>query len=155
MIRLAVERGEPAAVRYCRGTLPEGEGEEPVAFGKWATLHPATDVVILAAGPLVEIARRVAEQQNCGLVEARFFRPLDYGLLDELRRTGCKLIVAEENVAALSLYVASYCPELTVRPLCLPDGPMPQATVARQRTLGGIDEAAMTRAVEELRGIHG
>ena len=155
MIRLAVERGEPAAVRYCRGTLPEGEGEEPVAFGKWATLHPATDVVILAAGPLVEIARRVAEQQNCGLVEARFFKPLDYGLLDELRRTGCKLIVAEENVAALSLYVASYCPELTVRPLCLPDGPMPQATVARQRTLGGIDEAAMARAVEELRGFHG
>ena len=97
----------------------------------------------------------MAEQLDCGLVEARFYKPLDYELLDELRQKGCKLVVAEENVAALSLYVAAYCPELTVRPLCLPDGPMAQATVARQRTLGGIDEAAMMQAVQELRGSNG
>jgi 1-deoxy-D-xylulose-5-phosphate synthase len=155
MIRLAVSRGEPAAIRYCRGTLPEGEGEAPVIYGKWATLRPASDVVIVAAGPLVAIARRVADQLDCGLVEARFYKPLDFALLDELRQKGCKLVVAEENVAALSLYVAAYCPELTVRPLCLPDGPMPQATVARQRTMGGIDEAAMIEAVRELRRIDG
>ena len=155
MIRLAVSRDEPATIRYCRGTLPEGQGEAPVAYGKWATLRPVSDVVILAAGPLVQIARQVAEQLDCGLVEARFYKPLDYELLDELRQKGCKLVVAEENVAALSLYVAAYCPELTVRPLCLPDGPMAQATVARQRTLGGIDEAAMMQAVQELRGSNG
>ena len=155
MVRLAVERGEPAAIRYCRGTLPEGGDEEPVTYGKWVTLRPAADVVIVAAGPLVEIARQVAEEQDCGLVEARFYKPLDYALLDDLRKRGCKLVVAEENVAALSLYVAAYCPELVVRPLCLPDGPMPQATVARQRTLGGVDAAAMAQAVRELRGIHG
>ena len=155
MIRLAVSRGEPAAIRYCRGTLPEGGGEAPVVYGKWTVLRPVSDVVILAAGPLVQIARQVAEQLDCGLVEARFYKPLDYELLDELRRKGCKLVVAEENVAALSLYVAAYCPELTVRPLCLPDGPMAQATVARQRTLGGIDEAAMIQAVQELRGSNG
>ena len=155
MVRLAVERGEPAAIRYCRGTLPEGGDEEPVTYGKWVTLRPASDVVIVAAGPLVEIARQVAEEQDCGLVEARFYKPLDYALLDDLRKRGCKLVVAEENVAALSLYVAAYCLELVVRPLCLPDGPMPQATVARQRTLGGVDAAAMAQAVRELRGIHG
>ena len=155
MIRLAVSRDEPAAIRYCRGTLPEGGGAAPVVYGKWTVLRPVSDVVILAAGPLVQIARQVAEQLDCGLVEARFYKPLDYELLDELRRKGCKLVVAEENVAALSLYVAAYCPELTVRPLCLPDGPMAQATVARQRTLGGIDEAAMIQAVQELRGSNG
>ena len=155
MVHLAVERGEPAAIRYCRGTLPEGGDEEPVTYGKWVTLRPAADVVIVAAGPLVEIARQVAEEQDCGLVEARFYKPLDYALLDDLRKRGCKLVVAEENVAALSLYVAAYCPELVVRPLCLPDGPMPQATVARQRALGGVDAAAMAQAVRELRGIHG
>lgn len=155
MVRLAVERGEPAAIRYCRGTLLEGAGEEPVIYGKWVTLRPATDVVIIAAGPLVEMARRVAKEQNCGLVEARFYKPLDHELLDQLRKQGAKLVVAEENVAALGLYVAAYCPELTIRPVCLPDGPMPQATVARQRALGGVDEAAMIRAIQELRGIHG
>ena len=155
MVRLAVERGEPAAIRYCRGTLPEGAGEEPVSYGKWVTLRPNADVVIIAAGPLVQTARQVAEAMDCGLVEARFYKPLDHALLNQLRAQRCKLIVAEENVAALSLYVAACCPELTVRPLCLPDGPMPQATVARQRTLGGIDEAAMKKAVEELRTIHG
>ena len=155
MIRLAVSRDEPAAIRYCRGTLPEGGGAAPVVYGKRTVLRPVSDVVILAAGPLVQIARQVAEQLDCGLVEARFYKPLDYELLDELRRKGCKLVVAEENVAALSLYVAAYCPELTVRPLCLPDGPMAQATVARQRTLGGIDEAAMIQAVQELRGSNG
>ena len=155
MVRLAVSRGEPAAIRYPRGTLPEGQGEEPVVYGRWVTLRPAADVVIVAAGPLVKLARQVAEELDCGLVEARFYKPLDYELLNELRRKGCKLVVAEENVAALSLYVAACCPELTVRPLCLPDGPMPQATVARQRTRGGIDEATMRAAVKELRTIHG
>lgn len=155
MVRLALSRSEPAAIRYPRGTLPEGAGEEPVIYGKWVTLRPAKDVVIVAAGPLVSIALQVAEELDCGLVEARFYKPLDCALLDELRKQGCKLLVAEENVAALSLYVAAYCPELTVRPLCLPDGPMPQATMARQRTMGGIDENAMRQAVKELRGIHG
>ena len=155
MVRMAVERGEPSVIRYCRGTLPEGAGEEPVEYGKWATLRPAADVVILAAGPLVDIAQPVAETMDCGLVEARFYKPLDHALLDDLKAKGCKLIVAEENVAALGLYVAAYCPELMVRLLCLPDGPMPQATVARQRAMGGIDEAAMRKAVEEIRSIHG
>lgn len=155
MIRLAVERGEPAAIRYPRGTLPEGAGEEPVAYGKWAVLRPFRDVVIVAAGPLISIARPVAEKLDCGLVEARFYKPLDHALLDDLRKTGCRLLVAEENVAALSLYVAAYCPELMVKPLCLPDRPVPQATVARQRTLGGVDEAAMICAVQELRAFHG
>ena len=99
------------------------------------------------------IARRVADQLDCGLVEARFYKPLDFALLDELRQKGCKLVVAEENVAALGLYVAAYCPELKVRLLCLPDGSMPHASVARQRTLGGIDEAAMERAVQQMRAL--
>jgi len=153
MVRLAVERREPAAIRYCRGTLPEGEGEEPVTFGRWATLIPPRDVVIIAAGPLVPLARRVAERTGCGLVDARFLKPLDHALLDDLRRRGCRLIVAEESVAALGLYVSACCPELRVRLLCLPDGSMPQASVPRQRTLGGIDEAAMERAVEQMRAL--
>ena len=153
MVRLAVERQEPAAIRYCRGTLPEGDGEEPVVYGRWATLIPPTDVVIIAAGSLVPMVRRVAERTGCGLVEARFLKPLDYDLLDRLREQRCKLIVAEENVAALGLYVAAYCPELKVRLLCLPDGSMPHASVARQRTLGGIDEAAMERAVQQMRAL--
>ncbi len=153
MVGLAVARGEPAAIRYCRGTLPQGEGEEPVAYGKWAVLRPETDVVIIAAGALVQEARAVAEELSCGLVEARFYKPLDYELLDALRRQGSKLVVAEENVAALSLYVAGYCPELMVKPLCLPDGAVVQATVDRQRTLGGIDRQAMKAAVLALRAV--
>ena len=153
MVGLAVARGEPAAIRYCRGTLPQGEGEAPVAYGKWAVLRPETDVVIIAAGALVQEARSVAEELSCGLVEARFYKPLDYELLDALRRQGSKLIVAEENVAALSLYVAGYCPELMVKPLCLPDGAVVQATVDRQRTLGGIDRQTMKAAVLALRAV--
>ena len=153
MVGLAVARGEPAAIRYCRGTLPQGEGEAPVAYGKWAVLRPETDVVIIAAGALVQEARAVAEELSCGLVEARFYKPLDYELLDALRRQGSKLVVAEENVAALSLYVAGYCPELMVKPLCLPDGAVAQATVDRQRTLGGIDRQAMKAAVLALRAV--
>ena len=153
MVGLAVTRGEPAAIRYCRGTLPQGEGEAPVAYGKWAVLRPETDVVIIAAGALVQEARAVAEELSCGLVEARFYKPLDYELLDALRRQGSKLVVAEENVAALSLYVAGYCPELMVKPLCLPDGAVAQATVDRQRTLGGIDRQAMKAAVLAVRAV--
>ncbi|MBQ7278029.1 MAG: 1-deoxy-D-xylulose-5-phosphate synthase [Clostridia bacterium] len=150
MLRLALNRNEPAAIRYGRGAMPEGAQEE-IPFGKWKQLLPPEDVTIIAAGPLVHQALPVAKGLSCGLICARFYKPLDYALLDDLRRRGTKLLVAEENVAALSLYVAAYCPELQVLPLCLPDGPMAQATVERQRTLGGIDEQAMQRAVSALR----
>lgn len=150
MLRLALNRNEPAAIRYGRGAMPEGAQEE-IPFGKWKQLLPPEDVTIIAAGPLVHQALPVAKGLCCGLICARFYKPLDYALLDDLRRRGTKLLVAEENVAALSLYVAAYCSELQVLPLCLPDGPMAQATVDRQRTLGGIDEQTMQRAVSALR----
>ena len=155
MIHLAIERKEPSAIRYCRGTLPEGDNGKPVVYGKWVTLRPVTDVAILASGPLLESARRVAEKMDCGLVETRFYKPLDYALLDELRAKGCKIVVAEENVAALGLYVSAYCPELVVKLVCLPDRPIPQATVLRQRIMGDIDDASMMRTIEELRATNG
>ena len=151
MLAMAIERNEPAAIRYNRGALPPGEEEtEPLQYGKWRVLLPVQPVTVIAAGVLVQEAREAAKNCGCGLIEATFYKPLDYALLDELRAQGASLLVAEENVAALGLYVSAYCPELKVKTFCVPDRIVPQASVERQRVLCGIDEKAMEEALKSL-----
>ena len=143
-------------VRALRGDAPEAQAAVRAC--------PAHTLTVVGETKTVEEILRVClqdqpfyEDSGGGVTlsggEALMWPDFCVELLDALRRQGSKLVVAEENVAALSLYVAGYCPELMVKPLCLPDGAVVQATVDRQRTLGGIDRQAMKAAVLALRAV--
>lgn len=151
MLSMALEREEPAAVRYCRGTLPAKGYEAPIAFGKWLTVRPATDAVILATGTLLPIAEEVSARCGAGLVHMRFLSPMDTELLATLKRNGTRILVLEESIEAIAPRVALACSPCVVRSLAIPNQPVAQGTVAQQRSRFGLTAEGVEAALRELR----
>jgi len=101
----------PIAVRYPRGSGPSIPMIEdpakitPIEIGSWERLREGEDAVILAIGsmvyPALEAAEKLAaEDLSVEVVNARFAKPLDEKMLDDLlTRHRCWLTV-EENVLA-------------------------------------------------------
>lgn len=104
MLRMSVRMDGPLAIRYPReGSEGVKLPETDIEIGKFEVLHSTmSDMVLLAAGErCLNIARRVLERaQNEGLdftlVNARFVKPLDEGLLSSLKAH--TVITIEDNV---------------------------------------------------------
>ena len=104
MLRMSVQMDGPLAIRYPReGSEGAEKPENAIEIGKFEILHSTTsDIVFLAAGErCLNIARRVLKRaQNEGLdftlVNARFVKPLDEGLLSSLKAH--TVITIEDNV---------------------------------------------------------
>ena len=104
MLRMSVQMDGPLAIRYPReGSEGVKLPETDIEIGKFEVLHSTmSDIVLLAAGErCLNIARRVLKRaQNEGLdftlVNARFVKPLDEGLLSSLKAH--TVITVEDNV---------------------------------------------------------
>ncbi len=104
MIKTCLTHDGPATVRYPRGTsLGVRMDPEPVTLpiGKGELLRDGTDVAIVAVGVMVWQAMKAAERLeqdgiSAAVVNARFVKPLDAGLLAEVARRVRCLVTAEE-----------------------------------------------------------
>ena len=150
MLAMALSREEPAAVRYCRGTLPDMGVGKPVAYGKWEWMTPLCGTVLIAHGTMVPFAHWVAKKRGLCMLNARFLRPLDTEALDMVRERGARVLVIEENVRCLGADVAAYLETAHVRTLCIPDTFVPHATVNEQRGWYDLNEAGIERAIAAL-----
>ncbi len=96
--------GGPVAVRYPRGNAL-GVPKEPmkeIAIGKGETLRHGADVAIVAIGKMVSIAVESAEllEQHgisAEVVNARFAKPLDTELLNDLNERFDKIVTVEDG----------------------------------------------------------
>lgn len=150
MLKMALQRGEPAALRYNRGTLPQGDPVSDLEYGKWKILMAPAAVTVIAAGVMVPLCRRALEGLGCGLVQARFYKPLDEEMLRLLDTPGQQLLVVEENAPALGPAVAAFCREAQVTLLNTGDAAVPQGTVEEQRRWCGLDKDAVRTVAEAL-----
>ena len=150
MLKMALQRGEPAALRYNRGTLPQGDPVSDLEYGKWKILRAPAAVTVIAAGVMVPLCRRALEGLGCGLVQARFYKPLDEEMLRLLDTPGRQLLVVEENAPALGPAVAAFCKEARVTLLNTGDAAVPQGTVEEQRRWCGLDKDAVRMVAEAL-----
>lgn len=139
MLELALERGEPAAVRYSRGCLMQAVSPVPVEKGKWEIIEPIAEQTVIAAGTMVAVAMPVARKLGAGLVNARSLKPLDTELLEKIKKTAKRVIVMEENADCLGVRVAAELSPVPVTRMCVPDEPVPHACVARQRDRCGLN----------------
>ena len=95
----------PAAVRYPRGNAP-GENIEKntntIELGKAKILElkESSKVAILSFGSLLDISEEVAKEIDATLIDMRFVKPLDEGLLRELSTSHDLFVTVEENVIA-------------------------------------------------------
>ncbi|HZA59458.1 MAG TPA: 1-deoxy-D-xylulose-5-phosphate synthase [Solirubrobacterales bacterium] len=107
MLRTALAHdGGPVAFRYPRGAAegaPMPDAPKEIEIGKGEMLLPGDRIALLGYGYGVQVALRAAEVlRNKGLeptvADARFAKPLDGELAEELAATHELLITIEENV---------------------------------------------------------
>jgi 1-deoxy-D-xylulose-5-phosphate synthase len=151
MLDLAISRGEPAAIRYPRGSLMQAVSSLPVEKGKWEILEPLAEQTVIATGPMVSVALPVARKLGAGLVNARTIRPMDEEMLERIKRTAKRVIVMEECVECLGLRVSAALSPTPVIRMCVPDLPIRQACVGQQRDRCGLNAETLERRLREYR----
>jgi 1-deoxy-D-xylulose-5-phosphate synthase len=95
----------PVAIRYPRGSAAGVQMKEHfdlIEIGKSELLKSGTDAAVVALGNMVSPAAGAVEMLsesgiNCELINARFAKPLDYEMLDNLAQRFSKVITVEEN----------------------------------------------------------
>lgn len=109
MVNTALDyNGGPIAMRYPRGN---GYGIEMdrtldlIPIGTWEVLRPGTDAAILTFGTTIPMALEAAEQLaaqgiDVRVVNARFIKPLDTEMLDQLFAESMPIMTLEEAVLA-------------------------------------------------------
>lgn len=150
------------AIRYPRGSGPGASIEEAlskpelVQIGKAEVLREGKDANIYALGSMVPAAEDAAERLgkmgiSCGVVNARFVKPVDREMVERLLEVG-PLLVVEENspVGGLGeavLDVVGAAGKHDIGRLTLPDAFIPHGSQAKMRELLGMTADEMVRRI--------
>jgi 1-deoxy-D-xylulose-5-phosphate synthase len=164
LLASALTYNTPAAIRYPRGEglgIPlEGE-PELIPRGQWEWLEPGEQTVVLAVGnmvtPAVQAARLLkAEGISVAVINARFIKPLDQALLQELAGRYPLLFTVEENVllggfgsAVLEALQRLGKTGNRIRSLGIPDRFITHGSPRELRRLYGLDTEGIIQAIRE------
>jgi 1-deoxy-D-xylulose-5-phosphate synthase len=165
MLFTALEHDGPVAVRYPRGAGRGVSLSEPltaIEIGSSETLREGSDVAIVAIGatvmPACEAADLLAQQSiDATVVNARFAKPLDEGMLRDLARDFNHVFTVEENVliggfgsAVLEYYERAGITNVAVHRLGIPDRFIDHATQSQQRRELRIDATGIAEQVRTV-----
>ncbi|MDP1928699.1 MAG: 1-deoxy-D-xylulose-5-phosphate synthase [Thiobacillus sp.] len=148
----------PSAVRYPRGSGNGAviePGLDPFEVGKGILRRSGLEVALIAFGSLVKPALAAAEALDASVVDMRFVKPLDMGLLLELAQSHRLLVTLEENAVAggAGAGVAEALAELGITVpilhLGLPDRFIEHGDVSAMLADCGLDPAGIEHAVRQ------
>ena len=161
----------PIALRYPRGegtgvALPD-EGK-PIEIGKGRTICEGSRIALLSYGArladCLEAARQLEERGlSTTVVDARFAKPLDSGLILDLARSHDALITIEEGaIGGFSAQVMGllathglFDSGLRFRPIYMPDAFLAHDTPANQVATAGLDAKQILATSLQVLGIEG
>lgn len=107
MLRWALKKGTPVAIRYPRGgdTIDNIDGLKNIEFSKWEVLDEGKDdkIAIIACGKMTQhsiLTKNLLNKEGIypKLINATFIKPLDEGVLQELVNDGYDIITVEDNI---------------------------------------------------------
>ncbi|GLB58136.1 1-deoxy-D-xylulose-5-phosphate synthase [Cytobacillus sp. NCCP-133] len=107
MVKTAIDYNDgPIAMRFPRGNgigVPMDDKLKAIPIGTWEVLREGNDAAILTFGTTIQMAMKAAEQlekQGCSVkvVNARFIKPLDEKMLQELFAENMPVLTIEEAV---------------------------------------------------------
>ena len=152
MLEFAVHAAGPCAIRYPKGTAYQGleEFDSPIRFGKSE----------VSVGSMTEVCEQVCKElknkgENPTFVNARFVKPLDTELLDELAKDHKLFVTVEENVrnGGFGEHVAAYMeachPEVRVLPIAIWNRFVEHGEIASLRAKIGLSAPDILDAIEE------
>jgi 1-deoxy-D-xylulose-5-phosphate synthase len=158
MLYTATTLSAPSAVRYPRGTGPG----VPICADMAALLvgraqlkrEGRSGLAILAFGPLVEPARKIAERLDATLVNMRFVKPLDEDLIIDIAARHCAIVTIEENAimggagSGIGEVLAANGSLLPTLHIGLPDRFIEHGTRETCLAEAGLDLAGLSASVE-------
>jgi 1-deoxy-D-xylulose-5-phosphate synthase len=161
---LAYDAG-PFAIRYPKDECWAYDGDTkftPIPIGRWEILRPGSDACILAVGSMVRSALQIAAQFategiNLQVINARFVKPLDSALLEQIAAQHDLIITLEEGVlrggfgqAVAQTVTERHGPAVTVRSIGVGDSLVTHGTRAQLLELTGL---SAPRLAGRVRGI--
>ena len=160
IMKFSLDFEHPLAIRYPRGDAYEGEQHHraPIVYGKSELLYEGEQVALVAVGSMVETAIEVKDQlAEAGLhatvVNARFVKPLDTDMLDDLCEKHNMIVTLEENVLrggfgeAVSDYYMTKGSPVCVRHVGIPDVYVEHGNVALLKQSIGMDAWAISSKI--------
>ena len=117
MIQYTLDYDKPVAIRVPRGAASDifREIRTPIEYGRSEIIRKGERVAIVAAGTGIETAAQTEELLadkgiNPTIVNARFVKPFDTVMIEELSRTHDLIVTIEENVMSggFGMSVLSY-----------------------------------------------
>lgn len=105
----AVQYDGPVAIRYPKSSSINFDPDGKPTFipqGKWEIIRDGSDVILLAVGSMVAVAQqaaaRLAKQHgvDAAVINARFIKPVDGTLLEQLAQRKAPIITVEEGMLA-------------------------------------------------------
>ena len=100
LLNTAYQHPGPALVRYPRDSTAKPEDINTavtVEIGKGIQVREGENTAILVFGTLLNIALEVAEELNLSVVNMRFIKPLDEGLIEQMASTHQYLVTIEDS----------------------------------------------------------
>ena len=148
----------PAAVRYPRGQGPGctiNNALEPLEIAKAEISRKGKGVALLAFGSMLHAALDAAETIDASVVNMRFVKPLDAGMLREISATHDLLVTIEENVVAggagsgVNEWLQSNQITRSVINLGLPDQFVEHGTTHQLLSECGLDAKGILKSISE------
>jgi 1-deoxy-D-xylulose-5-phosphate synthase len=159
MLKKALTLNAPIAIRYARDNVekaPEGAWPE-IEWGRWEVLKEGSKAYILAFGKTLKYALEAAgDSPEVGVINARFIKPVDKGMLEVLALEGYKLVATEDHqkMGGFGSAVLEALHEMGLKPdirvLGLPDVFYDHGSIPRMHREAGIDAEAIQAALIEM-----
>jgi len=159
MLTTGFQLNSPSAVRYPRGSGPNVEINselDALPVGKGKICRKGQSTALLSFGSVLAESREVAEKLNATLVDMRFIKPLDEGLLLNIADEHDVIITLEDNAvmggagSAVNEYLLKQqCPNRVLN-LGLPDIFMEHASREQLLDDAGLSTSGILRAIEDF-----
>jgi len=146
----------PAAVRYPRGKGPGAKIEEKMEalpIGKGVVRRKGYTVAILGFGSLVNTALEAAEILDATVVDMRFVKPIDEGLIGEMATRHQLIVTLEENTvmggagSAVNEFLLRQDYRIPVLNLGLPDEFLQHGKVPDMLASVGLDKDSIITSI--------
>jgi 1-deoxy-D-xylulose-5-phosphate synthase len=158
----AVDYDGPVAIKYSRGDAYYGlkEFNAPVVYGKSELINRGGDIAVLAVGNMVKEAEELynrfkTEGRNITFVNARFVKPLDTEMIDDIASTHKLMVVMEEGIrhggygALVEEYIAEKHYDIEVLNVAIEDTFVKHGTVDELRKQLNIDCDSVYKKIKE------
>ncbi len=160
MMKFAVKFESPIAIRYPRGEAYDGlkDFRAPVEYGKSEIIYEENDIALFALGSMVRTAEEVRSVLKdkgypVSLINARFAKPVDTDVIEEMCKTHSLIVTLEENVASggygekVRDYVFDNKLDCDVEIIALPDDYVEHGNVDLLKEEVGIDTGSIVTKI--------